>query len=390
MRKKIIELLKKHGILIKDTGKKYYFDYSLLFAVVFLILFGLLMIYSASSYSLLANGRDPERFVIQQGKFAIAGFIVMIVVSYLDYHWILKVAKHYYIGALFLNILTSIIGKEFNGQRRWLSIGSITVQSSEFAKSAIIIMLALLLSNMGDRKDDKRAYFWIVVVLAPVLGIVFTSGLSATIIIYFIAFIMCFVNTRHMKLYAVLSALPIVLLIVSYFVVNYIDYIPFLKAYQVKRFATWVNPEQYAKEGGRQVLAAIYGIGSGGFFGKGLGESIQKRSALSEAGNDMIFAVICEELGFVGAAIVMFLYGFLLYRLYKLAENSPDRYGFMLIVGVFAHIAIQVVLNICVVTNTIPNTGITLPFISYGGTAILTTMGEIGIVLGVARQIKKE
>ena len=145
MRKKIIEWLKKRGVLIKDTGKNYYFDYSLLFAVVFLILFGLLMIYSASSYSLLANGRAPERFVIQQGKFAIAGFIVMIAVSYLDYHWILKVAKHYYIGALFLNILTSIIGKEFNGQRRWLSIGSMSIQSSEFAKSAIIIMLELLL-----------------------------------------------------------------------------------------------------------------------------------------------------------------------------------------------------------------------------------------------------
>ena len=163
-----------------------------------------------------------------------------------------------------------------------------------------------------------------------------------------------------------------------------------LHAYQMKRIHVWLDPTQYAQEGGYQVLQGLYAIGSGGLFGKGLGESIQKLGFVPEAQNDMIFSIICEELGLFGAVSVILIFMFMIYRCMVIANNAPDLFGAMLVVGVMAHIAIQVILNIAVVTNTIPNTGITLPFISYGGTSVLFLMIEMGLVLSVSNQIKLE
>ena len=157
-----------------------------------------------------------------------------------------------------------------------------------------------------------------------------------------------------------------------------------------RRIHVWLDPTQYAQEGGYQVLQGLYAIGSGGLFGKGLGESIQKLGFVPEAQNDMIFSIICEELGLFGAVSVILIFMFMIYRCMVIANNAPDLFGAMLVVGVMAHIAIQVILNIAVVTNTIPNTGITLPFISYGGTSVLFLMIEMGLVLSVSNQIKLE
>ncbi len=157
------------------------------------------------------------------------------------------------------------------------------------------------------------------------------------------------------------------------------------------RFAhilAWLDPEAYVNDKGYQTLQSLYAIGSGGLFGKGLGESMQKLGFIPEAQNDMIFSIICEELGIVGAIAVMLMFVILIYRMMIIAQNAPDMYGALLVIGVMAHISIQVILNIAVVTNTIPNTGITLPFISYGGTAILFLLTEIGIVFNVARHIE--
>ena len=157
--------------------------------------------------------------------------------------------------------------------------------------------------------------------------------------------------------------------------------------FRLRRLAVWLNPEQYADSLGYQTLQGLYAIGSGGFFGKGLGNSAQKM-VIPEVQNDMILTVICEELGVFGVIVVLVLFGMLLYRIIFIAQNAPDMYGSLMVTGIFAHIALQVFLNIAVVTKMIPNTGVTLPFISYGGTSVLFLMAEMGIVLGVSRTIK--
>ena len=169
-----------------------------------------------------------------------------------------------------------------------------------------------------------------------------------------------------------------------------LEAIGLLQSYQLERINVWLNPEAFSQEGGFQVLQGLYAIGSGGLLGKGLGESVQKMGFLPEAQNDMIFSIICEELGLFGAVSVIFIFLFMIYQFMIVANSAPDLFGALLVVGVMAHIAIQVILNIAVVTNSIPNTGITLPFISYGGTSVLFLMVEMGIVLSVSNQIKLE
>ena len=160
--------------------------------------------------------------------------------------------------------------------------------------------------------------------------------------------------------------------------------------FRIQRIISWLNPEATADDGSFQVLQGLYAIGSGGFFGKGLGNSTQKLGVIPEAQNDMILVVICEELGVFGAIIIFVLFGLLLYRLMFIAKNAPDLYGSLIASGIFAHIALQVIFNVAVVTGLFPTTGITLPFISYGGTAILFLMAEMGIALGISRKIKLE
>ena len=158
--------------------------------------------------------------------------------------------------------------------------------------------------------------------------------------------------------------------------------------FRLQRILVWQNPEKYIASGGYQIMQALYAIGSGGVFGKGLGNSAQKLGWLPEAQNDMIFPIICEELGIFGGAIVIVLFIFMLYRLMFIAQNAPDKFGALMVTGIFAHLALQVVLNICVVLNLIPTTGVTLPFISYGGTSVLFLMMEMAIALSVSRMIK--
>lgn len=169
-----------------------------------------------------------------------------------------------------------------------------------------------------------------------------------------------------------------------------LEKIGLLKEYQLSRIFVWLEPEKYPSTGGYQVLQGLYAIGSGGLVGRGLGESIQKMGFVPEAQNDMIFSIICEELGLFGAVSVILIFLFMIYRFMLIADNAPDLFGALLVVGVMGHIAIQVILNIAVVTNTIPNTGITLPFISYGGTSVLFLMMEMGMVLSVSNQIRLE
>lgn len=368
-----------------------YYDYSLVALLIFLVCFGLVMLYSTSSYSALIDYQDSMHYFKRQLFFCVSGFGIMYVVSKIDYHWYIKKAKLLYLFSLFMVLLVlTPLGKEVNGARRWIRLpGGQQLQPAEIVKIAIILFIPVILCKMGKEIKPLRG---IVKVLAwggvaAAFVLVFTSNLSTAAIVMGITCVMIFVVHPKTAPFVVLVTGSLALLIIGVTILG--ATLADSTNFRLRRIIVWLNPEEHAAEGAFQTLQGLYAIGSGGFFGKGLGNSVQKR-IIPEVQNDMILSVICEELGVFGAIVVLALFAMLLYRLLFIAQNAPDLYGSLIVTGIFAHIALQVILNVAVVTNTIPNTGITLPFISYGGTAIWFLMAEMGIVLGVSRKIKFE
>ncbi|MCC8128034.1 MAG: putative lipid II flippase FtsW [Clostridiales bacterium] len=375
--------------MAKKNGKHFY-DYSLLFCVIFLTAFGLVMIYSASSYTAQLMYNDASYFMMRQLKIAGAGLLGALVISKIDYHIYERVAVFGYLLSYVLMIAVSLVGRRVNGKRRWLGVGSLSFQPTELVKITLIIALALVITKMGSQINSLRGSGLVIAMALPIAAIVAANNLSSGIIIVGIAFIMLFVACKIKWPFFVCGAAGVGMFATAGPVAVFLEKINLLQPYQLERIHVWLNPEAYPQDGGFQVLQGLYAIGSGGLVGKGLGESIQKMGFVPEAQNDMIFSIICEELGLFGAASIILVFLFLLYRLMLIAEKAPDLFGALLVVGVMGHIAIQVILNIAVVTNTIPNTGITLPFISYGGTSVLFLMIEIGMALGVSNQIRLE
>lgn len=373
----------------KKKARRFY-DYSLLFTVIFLTVFGLVMIYSSSSYSAQLVYGDAAYFMKRQAMIALAGFVGMILISKMDYHWYARFAVLAYIMSYVLMIAVSLFGRKVNGKRRWLAIGPISFQPTEFVKVALIVMLAAVIVQMGRNINRKKGVLTVIGLSLPIAGIVAANNLSSGIIIAGIAFVMLFVSCKKKWPFAVCVLLGIAVWELAGPLATLLENLGILQEYQLSRILVWQNPEAYPSTGGYQVLQGLYAIGSGGLFGRGLGESIQKLGFIPEAQNDMIFSIICEELGLFGAVSVILIFLFMIYRFMLIAENAPDLFGALLVVGVMAHIAIQVILNVAVVTNTIPNTGITLPFISYGGTSVLFLMIEMGMVLSVSNQIRLE
>ena len=376
---------------MKKKRSQRFYDYSLLFTIAFLIMFGLLMIYSASSYKaqLDYNG-NAAYFMTRQGVIALGGFAFMILISRLDYRWYAKFYKLAIAVSWFMMIAVSFVGRRVNGKRRWLGVGPLSFQPTELVKITIIVSVAALLVKLGRDVDRPAGIARIAMVVLPLAAIVAANNLSSGIIIAGIGFVMLFVASRKKLWYFLVMAAGGLVIAFAPQIGNGLRAIQLLKPYQLNRINVWKNPEAFASDGGYQVLQGLYAIGSGGLFGKGLGESIQKLGFVPEAQNDMIFSIICEELGLFGAVSLILVFMFMIYRFMVIASNAPDLFGCLLVVGVMAHIAIQVILNIAVVTNTIPNTGITLPFISYGGTSIIFLEAEMGMVLSVSNQIKLE
>ena len=376
---------------MKKKRSQRFYDYSLLFTIAFLIMFGLLMIYSASSYKaqLDYNG-NAAYFMTRQGVIALGGFAFMILISRLDYRWYAKFYKLAIAVSWFMMIAVSFVGRRVNGKRRWLGVGPLSFQPTELVKITIIVSVAVLLVKLGRDVDRPAGIARIAMVVLPLAAIVAANNLSSGIIIAGIGFVLLFVASRKKLWYFLVMAAGGLVIAFAPQIGNGLRAIHLLKPYQLSRINVWKNPEAFASEGGYQVLQGLYAIGSGGLFGKGLGESIQKLGFVPEAQNDMIFSIICEELGLFGAVALILVFMFMIYRFMVIASNAPDLFGCLLVVGVMAHIAIQVILNIAVVTNTIPNTGITLPFISYGGTSIVFLEAEMGMVLSVSNQIKLE
>lgn len=380
---------KKRKSLFIKIGR--YYDYNLVAAVIVLVCFGLIMLYSASSYEATGTFGNDMYYLRRQLLFAAAGLIIAVFVSKIDYHILVAVSPYIFIVSLLLMLAVRVtpLGVTINGARRWLGIPgtSMTFQPSEIAKIAIILFLAYMIKRMGR---DIRTVFGMFLLFAigavtAAFAYLFTENLSTAVIIMGICAGMVFVAHPKTGLFVTLFILAVaaVAALVIYLLNNYQN----MDSFRLTRVLTWLDPEEYSELGGWQVLQGLYAIGSGGFFGKGLGNSTQKLDIIPESGNDMIFSIICEELGLFGAIFVLGLFAYLLYRLTVIAQNASDRQGSLIAGGIMVHIALQVILNVCVVLNVIPTTGITLPFISYGGTSILFLMAEIGLALGVSGQI---
>ena len=383
------------GIRAKKTiprfqSKQTYYDYSLVAVIILLIVFGLIMLYSTSSYVAQLQYGDDMFYFGKQAAISAASVVLALFLSRLDYHLLGKMPTLIYAVAMVLMIMVKIppFGVEVNGAKRWLRLAGVQFQPSEIAKIAAIVTISFMVVQMGKKAAGKRGMA-ILGGTGGALGMVtfvFTDNLSTAIIIWGITGALIFI--AHPKTAPfVLAFLGLVALVVTG-VVILASNMDTSSNFRIRRLLTWLRPEEYSASGGYQVMQGLYAIGSGGFFGKGVGNSIQKLRWIPEAQNDMIFSVICEELGIFGASVILLLFAYLLYRLIFISQNAPDLFGSLLVSGVFVHIALQVVLNICVVTNLIPTTGITLPFFSYGGTSILFLMSEMGIALSVARNIQ--
>lgn len=375
----------------KKRKARHFYDYSLLFCIIFLTAFGLVMIYSASSYSAQLNYKgNGAYFMERQAMIATAGFVAMIIISKLDYHIFARFSVAAYLMSYILMIAVSLVGTEVNGKKRWLGVGPLRFQPTEFVKIALIVMLAAVITTMGMKINKWKNMGYIVALTLPIAGLVAMNNLSSGIIVCGIAFVMLFVACKVKWPFFTIGLMGLGTLAFAGPIGKFLMTIKVLQPYQFRRIEAWLNPESDPTDKGFQVLQGLYAIGSGGLVGQGLGESIQKLGFLPESQNDMIFAIICEELGLFGAVSIILIFLFMIYRFMLIANNAPDLFGALLVVGVMGHIAIQVILNIAVVTNTIPNTGITLPFISYGGTSVLFLLMEMGIVLSVSNQIKLE
>lgn len=369
----------------KKVRKKYY-DYSLLLSIIILVTFGLIMIYSASSFSAQLEFKDSAYYIKRQGFFTILGFIAMFVVSRIDYHRILKFDKAIYALSVILLIAVFVVGVERNGKKRWLKFGPVTIQPAEIAKLALILCMSVLIYELYKQIDTNKALFKLSYFVVPLVLLIIPNNMSSAIIVALIPLFMHFSVSKdifHYVLFVIFvglvvwQALPIA---------TFLNKIHLVQNYQLQRIIVWKNPEADPTAHGFQVLQGLYAIGSGGFFGRGMGAGMQK-FLLPESQNDMIFSIICEELGLFGAVTIMLIFIFLLYRCMVIASLAKDLKGSMIVIGVMGHIAIQLLLNISVVTGLIPNTGIGLPFISYGGTSLLFLMIEMGLVFSVAKSI---
>jgi len=369
---------------------EYNFDYSLLFIVIFLLGFGLIMIYSASSYTAFQDYGDAGHFMKRQLIAIVIGLVFMTVVANIDYHfW----ERFYVIGwgvsAVSILVVLTPLGIESHNARRWFRIPGIglQVQPAEIAKLCMILFLAVMVCKMGKSIRTMKGFFTMMLMPLPIAAEVYfiTSNLSSALIIMAISLLMVFVASPDYKKFVImgLAGIAAVVGVVAIAVNSGGD-----GNFRFGRIVAWLNPESQAQDKGFQTLQGLYAIGSGGILGKGLGQSMQKLKFLPESQNDMIFSIICEELGLFGAIAVIIMFVMLIWRMMIVANNATDLFGAMLVVGVIGHIAVQAILNIAVVTNTIPNTGISLPFISYGGSSVMFLLIEIGLVLSVARRIQ--
>ena len=345
---------------MERSEKKRKYDDTLLVVVLILVGIGLVLLYSTSAYNGRVKFHDSFYYLKKQGFATLLGLAGMAVVARIDYHRWVPLAIPGYVAAIALSVAVMLFGDEYNGSKRWLHIGPVSFQPSEFAKVALILFLACLVSRNVKKMGRFSTLVLMLLPVLPVVALVGASNLSTAIIILGIAVVLIFTASPKYSQFIWMGS------VAAAFMAVFLA----MESYRLERLAIWRNPEQYEK--GYQTLQGLYAIGSGGLFGRGMGNSVQKLGFLPEAQNDMIFSII----------ILLFL--ILIWRFFVVATRAKDLLGALIAGGAMAHMMIQVILNIAVVTNTIPNTGITLPFISYGGTSVMFLLLEMGLVLSVS------
>lgn len=350
-------------------------DLGFLAVVLMLLILGLIMVFSASYPSANYNYGDGLYFIKKQAMWAIIGVGAMFFTMKFDYRRYKKLLGPI-VGVTFVLLLLVLASTPIKGARRWLGVGSFSFQPSEAAKIAVIIYLAAGLSNAKEKIKDIRYLIRFGSVLAAFfLLLILEPHFSVCIIIGLVAVIMFLVGGARLKHFAIAAAILIPIAII----------VAFAADYRADRLLMYVNPFADPRGDGWQIIQSLYAIGSGGLFGLGFGNSRQKYMYVSEPQNDFIFAIVCEELGLVGAAVIIALFAFLVWRGIKIALNAPDTFSSLLVTGITSLVGIQTFLNIGVVTKMIPTTGISLPFFSAGGSSLVFLMAAMGMVLNVSQ-----
>ena len=361
-------------------------DLTFLFLVLILLSIGLIMMFSASYASSYYETGDSFYYIKRQLLFAVVGLVMMLAIANIDYHILHRFAFLIYAGTLFLLVVVLIVPTREDA-KRWINLGFTTFQPSELAKFAIVLIFAHLISVNYERMKNPRYGVWPFLVLlgVVVMLMLLEPHLSGTILIVSIGVVMMFVGGTDLKWFMLGGVLIGVAIVAAVL-------IPGVVPYAMDRLQYWIDPWSDPQNKGFQTIQSLYAIGSGGLMGVGIGNSRQKHLYLPEPHNDFVFSVVCEELGFIGATLIILLFVLLIWRGYVVAMRCRDRFGSMLAVGLTTQVGVQTVLNIAVVSNTIPNTGISLPFFSYGGTALVMLLCEMGVILSVSRQtnIEKE
>lgn len=372
------------GLLTQARGR---IDLVLLLAIALVSAYGTVMVFSAGEAYAYARYGDSLYFVKKQTLWLLVGAAVMLLGSHINVETYRKYSPHFYAVTVILLVLVLLVGFVGNGAQRWISIGPLTIQPSEIGKLSLIMMLARYFSDFEERACQKKSgrtalvYGTLIpsaIMLLPIILVMLQKHLSCIIILGAIGLLLIFsagVNPKYISIFCLLAICGV-------------TYLAFFTDYTKDRITVWQDPEAYKLTGGWQTLQGLMAIGSGGIFGVGLGNSILKHCYVSEPANDMIFAILCEELGLVGAVIALALFGFLILRGSVIAMRSNDVYSRLVALGICIKMAVQVLLNVSVVTNTIPNTGISLPFFSYGGSSLVMLFFEMGILLSISRRAR--
>ncbi len=359
-------------------------DVTFFILVLVLLAFGLVMLFSASYASAFYRNNDSFYYISKQLVFAVAGVAAMIIISHIDYHIFHRLAFPILILSIILLVIVLFM-PELNNAKRWILIDitsgfTLNFQPSEIAKFAVVIMFAQLISiNYKEMKTFKQGVLPFAIILAIVCGLMLLEPhLSGTILILLLGALMMFVGGTSLKWFGMVAAAMVAAVAVAIMIPGFITYAQ-------GRIEMWLNPYIDPLGDGFQTIQSLLAIGSGGLMGLGLGQSRQKYLYIPEPQNDFVFAIVCEELGFIGAVLIILLFVLLVWRGYVIAMRCKDKFGSLIAMGLVSQVGIQALLNIAVVTNTIPNTGISLPFFSYGGTSLMMLLAQMGVVLSVSR-----
>jgi cell division protein FtsW len=374
----------------KDVSSDYGMDTPMLVIILLLLTLGSIMVFSASQAYAQKRYGDEHYFMIRQCVFALVGIATMIGVSKINDSLLRKYTLAIYCATLLCLIAVLIVGTASGVAKRWIYIGPFSIQPTEIAKFTVVLVLAWYFEKYEEKVHEDR-YFWqssvygvflpLGMLLSFLLLILLENHFSGMIILFLIGMAMILIGGARKFWFLLTGSIAAVGILVMILFVDYAK----------ERIDTWLHPENYSLQGEVwQTIQGKYAIGNGGLFGVGLGNSLQKQLFVSAPQNDFIFSIACEELGLIGAALILLLFAFFAWRGIYLGLRAPDTFSALLAIGITCHVTIQAILNIMVVTALLPNTGITLPFFSYGGSALIVLMGEMGVLLGISRRISQK